>query len=106
MEKKERQERLLEAVQEVLNELELDCDPVQLQEDGLYAMLYLRYQNALSLLREEQSGYLRLKRSLQFLVSANQAYFGTVGHREDPLRDRLAQADRWIDWYLQDKREE
>ena len=71
MEKQEILNHLLEKALEITAYLEEHCDYQQLYEDGLYAMLYIRYQNALSLLREDHPGYGRLRAGLQFLISAN-----------------------------------
>ena len=57
MEKQEILNHLLEKALEITAYLEEHCDYEQLYEDGLYAMLYIRYQNALSLLREDRPGY-------------------------------------------------
>ena len=82
------------------------CDYEQLFEDGLYAMLYIRYQNALSLLREKSPGYSRLQAGLHFLISANRAYVGASSDWEDPLRKLLSEADRLVDQYLHDDKKE
>ncbi len=102
MEKQEILNHLLEKALEITAYLEEHYDYEQLYEDGLYAMLYIRYQNALSLLREDRPGYGRLRAGLQFLISANRAYVGSVSDWEDPLRKLLSESDRWIDLYLQD----
>ena len=47
MKKQEILKHLSDQVLEVINYLEEHCDYEQLFEDGLYAMLYIRYQNAL-----------------------------------------------------------
>ncbi|MGN0625646.1 MAG: hypothetical protein ACI4I8_05210 [Oscillospiraceae bacterium] len=102
MEKQEILNRLLEKTQEITAYLEEHCDFEQLYEDGLYAMLYTRYQNALSLLREASPGYSRLRAGLQFLISANRAYIGSSGDWEDPLRKLLTESDWLVDQYLRD----
>ena len=106
MKKQEILKHLSDQVLEVINYLEEHCDYEQLFEDGLYAMLYIRYQNALSLLREKSPGYSRLQAGLQFLISANRAYVGASSDWEDPLRKLLSEADRLVDQYLHDDKKE
>ena len=106
MKKQEIVKQLSDQVLEVINYLEEHCDYEQLFEDGLYAMLYIRYQNALSLLREKSPGYSRLQAGLQFLISANRAYVGASSDWEDPLRKLLSEADRLVDQYLHDDKKE
>ncbi|MDD3193422.1 MAG: hypothetical protein PHE47_06145 [Oscillospiraceae bacterium] len=106
MEKQEVLNHLLEKTQEIIAYVEEHCDDEQLHGEGLYAMLYIRYENALSLLREASPGYSKLRAGLQFLISANRAYIGSTSDWEDPLRNLLSESDRWIDRYLQDDKSE
>ena len=106
MKKQEILKHLSDQVLEVINYLEEHCDYEQLFEDGLYAMLYIRYQNALSLLREKSPGYSRLQAGLHFLISANRAYVGASSDWEDPLRKLLSEEDRLVDQYLHDDKKE
>lgn len=105
MEKREVKERLQDVVEETIAYLEGQCSDEQLYEDGLFSMLYTRYQNARSVLQDPQTGYSRLRGTLQFLISANRAYVGSVSDWEDPFRQILMDADKWIDYYLKDEAE-
>lgn len=103
MEKSGMKDRLQEKVEETIGYLEEQCSYEQLYEDGLVSMLYIRYQNAQSVLQDQQTGYSRLRGALQFLISANRAYIGSSSDWEDPLRQLIADVDRWIDSYLKDE---
>lgn len=105
LEKKEIKERLQDTVEQTIGYLEGQCSYEQLYEDGLLSMLYTRYQNARSVLQDQQAGYSRLRSALQFLISANRAYIGSGSDWEDPLWQILRDADKWIDLYLKDEAE-
>ena len=88
MKKQEILKHLSDQVLEVINYLEEHCDYEQLFEDGLYAMLYIRYQNALSLLRGKIA---RIPPALAGRIAVfNQRqpgiWKGLQAIREDPLR--------------------
>lgn len=94
---------MLEKIGETIGCLEERYSLEQLHTDGLLSMLYIRYQNAQSVLQDSQAGYSRLRGTLQFLTSANRAYIGSASDWEDPLRRLVADVDKWIDLFLKDE---
>ncbi len=103
MEKRKIKDQMQEKIEETIGYLEEQCSGEQLFADGLWSMLYIRYQNARSVLRDSQAGYSRVRGALQFLTSANRAYVGSGSDWEDPLRQLTAEVDRWIDLYFKDE---
>ncbi len=103
MEKREIKNQMLEKIEEAIGYLEEQYGGGQLSADGLLSMLYIRYQNARSVLQDPQAGYSHLRGALQFLTSANRAYIGSTSDWEDPLRRLIAEVDQWIDLYLKDE---
>ena len=75
MEKRKIKDQMQEKIEETIGYLEEQCSGEQLFADGLWSMLYIRYQNARSVLRDSQAGYSRVRGALQFLTSANRAWF-------------------------------
>ena len=96
----ETKELLLPKAEQIVGYLEENCSSEALYEGGIFAMLYIRYQNALSALRENPQNSGRLRSALQFLISANRAYIGDHGDWEDPLRQILMEMDKLVDSYL------
>ena len=105
MDKQEVLMELREQVHTVVLYLEEHCDYEQLCEDGLFSMLYTRYRNALSVLREEAPGYSVLRKALQFLTSATRAYVDSSVSWEDPLREEMHRCDKLVDTYLRADKE-
>ena len=102
MDKQEVLQQLRDQVHTIVLYLEEHCDYEQLYEDGLFSMLYTRYRNALSVLREETPGYSVLVRNLQFLTSATRAYVDSSVSWEDPLREEMYRCDKLVDTFLRD----
>lgn len=94
------QEQLIEQLHKTLLLMEDTCPFEELHGEGLSGVIYRRYQNAFSALRDSGMSYGRRRQSLQFLISINRAYVGSGNHRDDDLREELMETDRLIDHYL------
>ncbi|MDD2955589.1 MAG: hypothetical protein PHD67_04650 [Oscillospiraceae bacterium] len=96
-------EELTEQLHRTILLMEDVCTLEELHGDGLSSVIYRRYQNAFSTLRDPNSGFSARRRDIQFLLSVNRAYIDRSNRWGDDLRDALMETDRLIDHFLNQK---